>query len=74
MRALRAGDRVVVRYRLADADPDGPQLSDALGELTAVTADSVTVATRRGPVQIPRSAVVTAKTVPPAPPRRAPLR
>lgn len=60
--------RVVVRYRLPEADAWGRHLSDALGELLEVNRDDVLIATRRGRVRVPRRAVVLAKEVPP--PRR----
>lgn len=56
------GERVVVRYRLADG------LHDALGYLTQVTPDAVTVATRhRGSVRVEAHTMVTGKRVPPSP-------
>jgi len=61
------GDRLVVRARLGD----GAQ--DALGTLAARTADSVTIETRRGSVEVALADVVAAKRVPPPPaprPRR----
>jgi hypothetical protein len=63
--AAAPGDRVVVRARVGG---DGAQ--DALGDLEARTADSVTVTTRRGPVTLRLADVVAAKRVPPPPPRR----
>ncbi|PYY43395.1 hypothetical protein DEJ32_00065 [Curtobacterium sp. MCPF17_046] len=62
------GDRLVVRAH------DGAGARDALGELTDRTAETVTIATRRGPVTVLRSDVVAAKPVPPPPPPRAPRR
>ncbi|QDC24011.1 hypothetical protein FE374_04640 [Georgenia yuyongxinii] len=67
----RVGERVVVRYRV----PDG--FSDALGELLEVHPDRVVVGTRRGPVEVPATAMVTGKRVPPPPslpPRERPPR
>jgi hypothetical protein len=58
------GDRLVVRAH------DGDGARDALGELTARTPETVTIATRRGPVSVRRADVVAAKPVPPPPPRR----
>ncbi|WP_226921635.1 putative acetyltransferase [Georgenia subflava] len=66
----QVGERVVVRYRLEEADdPTGgrPRLSDALGDLVAVRADGVVVRTRRGDVHVPAGAMVTGKRVPPPP-------
>ncbi|WIE66276.1 MULTISPECIES: hypothetical protein [unclassified Curtobacterium] len=62
------GDRLVVRAHHGD----GAQ--DALGDLLARTADTVTIATRRGPVEVRLDDVVAAKPVPPPPPARAPRR
>lgn len=56
------GRRIVLRYRRLIAD-DQPALSDAVGELTALTPESVTVQTRRGPVTIARSSVLLARPV-----------
>src|SRR6185437_12766765 len=56
------GCRIVVRYLRGPA-ADGPPQSDLVGELTAVDPDSVTVATRRGPVTVDRSAVLVLKPV-----------
>ncbi|KNH16919.1 hypothetical protein ACU18_12205 [Arthrobacter sp. ZBG10] len=64
--AAKTGTRVVVRYRI----PEG--FTDALGDLVACDAGSVTVQTRQAAVVIPLGAVVAAKSVPPAPPRRRP--
>ncbi|WP_159619997.1 hypothetical protein [Ruania rhizosphaerae] len=64
-RSWRAGERVVVRFRL----PEGG-LTDALGELLRVDDSGVEVETRRGPVAVPAEAIVLAKRVPPPPPRR----
>lgn len=55
------GERVVVRYR----KPDG--LYDALGHLTEVAADHVTVNTRKGLVTVPAKIMVTGKRVPESP-------
>lgn len=60
---LRVGERVVVRYRL----PAGaqPPLTDVVGEVTAVGADRVTIASAGGPVTIERGDFVAVKAVPP---------
>ncbi|MGI8666334.1 MAG: GNAT family N-acetyltransferase [Jatrophihabitans sp.] len=50
------GHRIVLRYRRSDAGAQ-PAHSDLVGELTGLTADTVTVTGRRGPVTIARSAV-----------------
>lgn len=60
------GTRVVVRQRI----PDG--LTDALGFLRSVSDDECVVETRDGLKTVQLSAVVAAKEVPPAPPRRRP--
>ena len=64
--AATLGDRLVVRAH--DSDGDGAR--DALGDLTDRTPETVTVATRRGPVTVRRADVVAAKPVPPPPPPR----
>ncbi|WP_231367344.1 putative acetyltransferase [Schaalia sp. ZJ405] len=55
------GERVVVRYRLDDG------LHDALGTLTDVAVDHVSVDTRRGIIRVEASTMVTGKRVPPPP-------
>lgn len=55
------GERVVVR---AHHDAGA---RDALGEITARTPHSVTIDTRRGPVEVALADVVAAKRVPPPP-------
>lgn len=59
------GTRVVVRQRI----PGG--LTDALGFLHSVSETECVVETRDGLKTVPLAAVVAAKAVPPAPPRRA---
>jgi ribosomal protein S18 acetylase RimI-like enzyme len=67
----RAGTRVVVRHRLPSPDPrTGARLTDAVGDLVAVRDDALVVATRRGEVSVPRSAVEVVREVPPRPSRR----
>ena len=61
---LTVGMRAVVRHRV-----DGG-LSDALGQVVALDADTITVETRRGPQVIARSDVTLAKEVPPRASRR----
>ena len=61
---LRPGMRAVVRRRIEHG------VTDALGDLVAMDADTVSVLTRRGLVVIDRAAVVAAKEVPPRPTRR----
>lgn len=59
------GDRLVVRAHHGD----GAQ--DALGDLVARSPDTVTIDTRRGPVEVRLADVVAAKPVPPPPAPRA---
>lgn len=61
---LRPGMRAVVRRRIEHG------VTDALGDLVAMDADTVSILTRRGLVVIDRAAVVAAKQVPPKPSRR----
>lgn len=65
------GERLVVRYRLAEGQAGG-HFSDALGELREVTEESVSIQTRTELVRIPRAAITHAKRVPQAPARRRP--
>ena len=58
---FEVGQRIVIRYRLADG------LHDALGEALEVAPTHVTVATRRGPVRVDAATMVTGKVVPPPP-------
>ena len=57
----KVGERVVLRRREADG------LYDALGEVLAVSPDSGTSLTRKGPVTVPAEKMVTGKRVPPPP-------
>lgn len=59
--AWSEGERVVVRYRLADG------LHDALGALLETAPDHVVIDTRRGPVRVEAETMVTGKKVPPPP-------
>ena len=61
---LRPGIRAVVRHRLEHG------VTDALGDLVAMDAHSVSILTLGGLVVIDRAAVVAAKEVPPRPSRR----
>jgi len=61
---LRPGMRAVVRRRIEHG------VTDALGDVVAMDAETVSVRTRRGLVVIDRAAVVAAKEVPPRPSRR----
>ncbi|NII40152.1 hypothetical protein E9228_000771 [Curtobacterium flaccumfaciens] len=69
-RALAAVDAATLGDRLVVRAHDGDGARDALGELTERTPDTLTVATRRGPVTVRRADVVAAKPVPPPPPPR----
>lgn len=66
------GHRVVVRRKVG-SHGGRPLMSDALGTLTAVDDDTLTVATDAGPVTIALSDIIAAKRVPPRPtfPRRS---
>lgn len=59
--AWMPGERVVVRYRLADG------LHDALGILKTTSRDYVEIETRRGLVRVDAETMVTGKRVPPPP-------
>jgi N-acetylglutamate synthase len=61
---LRPGLRAVVRHRIEHG------VTDALGDLVALDAHTVSIRTRGGLVVIDRAAVVAAKEVPPRPSRR----
>ena len=61
---LRPGMRAVVRRRLEHG------VTDALGDIVAIDAETVSVRTRHGVEIIDRAAVVAAKEVPPKPERR----
>jgi ribosomal protein S18 acetylase RimI-like enzyme len=64
------GRRVALRHRVSALD-ERPLFSDAVGELaTGGSADEVRVHTRRGVVDVARSAVVAVREIPPAQPRR----
>ncbi|MFS2075194.1 hypothetical protein, partial [Curtobacterium sp. CT11-133] len=59
LRDAAVGDRLVVRAH------HGGGAQDALGVLVARTSSSVTIDTRRGPVEVALADVVAAKPVPP---------
>ncbi|MDU0967565.1 MAG: hypothetical protein E7A62_01925 [Actinomycetaceae bacterium] len=59
--AWRIGERVVVRRREADG------LYDAVGYLTEVAPDHVTIQTRKGLQRVEATQMVTGKKVPPPP-------
>lgn len=68
---LEPGRRVVMRYAIdRTASPHGESMTDALGTILEVDANSVEVMTKRGAVRVPRTLVVAAKPVPPPPQRR----
>jgi N-acetylglutamate synthase len=62
---LRPGMRAVVRQRI-----EGGRVTDALGDVVAIDADTITVRTRRGVEVIDQARVVAAKEVPPRATRR----
>lgn len=64
LEGLQPGMRAVVRRQITGG------VTDALGEILAMDADTVSVQTRRGLEKINRSAVTAAKEVPPRPARR----
>ncbi|WP_309082360.1 hypothetical protein [Zhihengliuella sp.] len=75
LRDVAVGERLVVRYRLAQPGPGGSTLSDALGLCRGVVEDApegavIRIETRHGVVAVPLDAVTHAKLVPPPPPRR----
>ena len=57
------GTRVVVRYT------DNGSLTDALGEVLETTPTHLRIATKRGPVDVPKDAIETGHEIPPAPTR-----
>lgn len=61
---LQPGMRAVVRRQIEHG------VTDAVGDIVAIDADTVSVQTRRGLQRIDRAAVVAAKEVPPRPARR----
>ena len=65
LRALPAGTRVVVRYRIEGG------FTDVLGYLVEAAENEVTVSGRRGNVTVAYALVSAAKQVPPPPERRA---
>ncbi len=65
------GARVVVRHRLPTPDPlTGATSTDVVGDLVRADDERLVVRTRRGTVEVPRSAVTAVKEVPPTPSRR----
>lgn len=60
------GKRVVVRYLIED----GARATDVIGILADRDETNLAIQTRHGLVLVPRGAVVAARMVPPAPPRR----
>ena len=67
---LRPGIRAVVRHRIEKGAQGAQGLTDALGDLVAIDADTVSIQTRSALVVIERATVVAAKEVPPRPSRR----
>lgn len=66
------GRRVALRFHVGERE-GRPLFRDAVGELSADGTDTVVVATRKGPVRVPRAEVVAVRAVPPAPQQRASL-
>lgn len=67
---LEVGRRVTARYALNPHTHEGPEkVSDALGYVVAVDAQTITVETRRGFARIPRQLIVAVREVPPPPQR-----
>jgi N-acetylglutamate synthase len=67
----RVGSRVVVRHRLRRPDAlTGATLTDVVGDLLTIDADTLVVLTRRGEVRVPRALVMVVKQIPPTPSRR----
>ncbi len=64
---MTPGDRVVVRYRLADG-----RATDALGILLSADESHLVVDGKRGIETIPVHLVIAAKRVPPPPAARTP--
>ncbi len=59
------GTRVVVRYLIED----GQRATDVLGQLTLRSDTSITVDGPTGLIEIPRTAIVAGKPIPPRPQR-----
>jgi N-acetylglutamate synthase len=60
------GRRVVIRRELDPDEPARPRWSDAVGDLTGLSADAAIVETRTGRVSIPVSRIVAAKVAAPS--------
>lgn len=67
---LQPGMRAVVRRRLEPDVQGAHAVTDALGDVVAIDAETVSVQTRHGLLVILRATVVAAKEVPPRPVRR----
>jgi len=65
--SLRPGMRAVVRQRI---EGGAGRVTDALGDVVAMDADTISVRTRRGVEVIDRATIVAAKEVPPRATRR----
>lgn len=59
-----------MRTRIDPAPTHGPRLTDTVGEILAIDAESVRMRTRTGEVTLRRDLVVTARAIPPKPTRR----
>lgn len=79
---LRPGERIVVRFRLAEASPAmhdagpgadsrGPHVSDVIGNFVSLCDGVITLDTRSGTATVVTGDVTHAKRVPPPPQRKA---
>lgn len=65
------GTRVAVRYALPEPDgATGAHLTDVTGTLVEATEERIVVDASRGRVEVPRTAVVATRIIPPRPSRR----
>ena len=60
------GQRVVIRHTLDASEPLRPRLTDAVGDLTGLSADAAIVQTRTGRLSIPLRRITAAKVVTPS--------
>lgn len=63
LEARWVGQRVVIRHMLEASEPPRPRLSDAVGDLTGLSADAAIVETRTGRLRIPVGSITAAKVV-----------
>ena len=64
--AADVGERVMVRYALGDPDAPSTELTDAVGDLVGWDHGRLRIVTRKGLVELPETALVAGKRVPPA--------